>query len=104
MTSDRVCCSQPSIRSPRTAWQAGAAGVPVHICTGDTCARTKLELTTNAPKREEENLFHHWFMRLSSTNILEIKRSLRRSLSILALSAGRGRRDGRREPKETYVP
>ena len=33
--------------------------VPVQICTGDTCARMKVEPTTRAPNRRYENLFDH---------------------------------------------
>src|SRR5580658_5146643 len=61
MTSDRLCRSHPSERSPRTAWQAGA-DVVVHICTGDTCATAALAVNSRAPNKRYENLFPHGFM------------------------------------------
>src|ERR1700744_407438 len=39
MTSERVCGTHPSDRSPRTALQDGAEGDSLHICTGGESAR-----------------------------------------------------------------
>src|ERR1700722_1827404 len=39
MTSERVCGTHPSDRSPRTAAQDGAEGDSLHICTGGESAR-----------------------------------------------------------------
>jgi hypothetical protein len=39
MTSERVCGTHPSDRSPRTAVQDGAEGDSLHICTGGESAR-----------------------------------------------------------------
>jgi hypothetical protein len=58
ITSDRVCWSQPSDRSPRTAWQAGAIDALVQICAGGAWAKARFEQKTSATKRREENAFH----------------------------------------------
>src|SRR3982074_2579409 len=57
MTSERVCGSHPSERSPRTAWHQAGVGVAVHIRTGDDdCAKAKLEPRTSAINERLENL------------------------------------------------
>src|SRR6266550_1772256 len=52
ITSERVCGTQPSARSPRTALHQGGVGTSVHICTGGDWATAKPELrSTPAVKR-----------------------------------------------------
>src|SRR4029453_12130956 len=47
MTSERVCGTQPSDRSPRTALHQAGVGASVHIRTVGDWARAKLELSTS---------------------------------------------------------
>src|ERR1700738_1217393 len=44
ITSERVCGTHPSARSPRTALHHGGVGASVHILTDGDCATAKLGL------------------------------------------------------------
>src|SRR2546423_15443986 len=78
MTSERVCGSHPSDRSPRTAWHQAGAGVAVHIRTGDDdCAKAKLEPRTSAVNGKLEKLNRKGFMWLSSRHGAPHPESLR---------------------------
>src|SRR5260370_35396809 len=46
ITSDRVCGTHPSARSPRTALHQGGVGASAHILTGGHCATAYLQLRT----------------------------------------------------------
>src|SRR5215471_11189080 len=51
MTSERVCGTHPSARSPRTALHQEGVGISVHILTGGDCATAKLELSSTPAVR-----------------------------------------------------
>src|SRR5215475_13972776 len=46
ITSERVCGTHPSDRSPRTALHAGALGTSLHICTGGESANAAQEYSS----------------------------------------------------------
>src|SRR5262245_55951513 len=65
ITSDRVCGSHPSDRSPRTAWQAGAEDA-MHICTWpDVSAVARSTAIANAIDRDRVS----WFFIRSSSHV-----------------------------------
>jgi hypothetical protein len=61
MTSERVCGTHPSERSPRTAAQAGADGDSLHICTGGESARATLAAARPQAAPNKTNPHDHKF-------------------------------------------